>query len=248
MTKAARVALLLLTTAGAAARAGGLNVSPIVIQLAPGTTKALITLRNDGGDAVRYQVTASSWAQGPDGEMQLDATNDIVFFPALFQLKPGEERSVRIGVATQFGILEKAYRLFVEELPPAEKPAQPVSQVRVLTRVGIPVFVAPARAIEHRGIQELELSHRRLRFKVVNDGTVHFREDAVRVRGLSAEGEELFAREKRGWYVLAGGLIAYEFELPRDCERLAAVLVQVTTDKGDAFEERLPAGAAGCAP
>jgi fimbrial chaperone protein len=248
MPRAARAALLLLTSAGAAAHAGGLTVSPIFVQLSPGTTKGLLSLRNDGEETIRYQVTASSWAQGPDGEMQLGGTTDIVFFPALFQLKPGEERSVRIGVATQFGLLEKTYRVFVEELPPAEKPAQPVSQVRVLTRVGVPVFLAPVRAIEHRGIEELELSHGRLRFKVVNDGTVHFREDAVRVRGVSGESEELFARERRGWYVLAGGSIAYEFELPHKCDRLAAVLVQVTTDKGDAFEERLPAGAASCAP
>jgi fimbrial chaperone protein len=248
MTKAARAAFLLLISAGAVARAGGLNVSPIHVHLAPDSTKALLTLRNDGDEVVRYQVSANSWAQGPEGEMQLGPTSDIVFFPALFQLKPGEERSVRIGVATPFGLLEKSYRLFVEELPPAEKAAQPVSQVRVLTRVGVPVFLAPARAIEHRGIQEVDLSRGRLRFKVVNDGTVHFREDAVRIRGVSAKGEELFAREKRGWYVLAGGAIAYDFELPSRCERLAAVVVQVTTDKGDTFEERLPAGAAGCAP
>jgi fimbrial chaperone protein len=248
MTRSARAALLLLILAGAAAHAGGLNVSPIHVRLAPDSTKALLTLRNDGDEVIRYQVSANAWAQGPEGEMQLGPTSDIVFFPALFQLKPGEERSVRIGVATPFGLLEKSYRLFVEELPPAEKPAQPVSQVRVLTRVGVPVFLAPTRAVEHRGIQELDLSHGRLRFKVVNDGTIHFREDAVRVRGVSAEGEELFAREKRGWYVLAGGSIAYAFELPPRCERLAAVVVQVTTDKGDAFEERLPAGAAGCGP
>jgi fimbrial chaperone protein len=248
MTRVARAALLLLTFAGAAARAGGLNVSPIHVHLAPDSTKALLTLRNDGDEVVRYEVTANSWSQGPDGEMQLGPTSDIVFFPTLFQLKPGEERSVRIGVATQFGLLEKTYRVFVEELPPAEKPAQPVSQVRVLTRVGVPVFLAPTRAVEHRNVQDVELSHGKLRFKVVNDGTVHFREDAVRVRGLTAQGEELFAREKRGWYVLAGGSIAYDFELPSRCERLAAVVVQVTTDNGDAFEERLPAGAAGCAP
>jgi fimbrial chaperone protein len=247
--KAARATLGLLLLLGAVpARAGGLNVSPIQINLSPTLTKSLLVLRNDGNEAVRYQVSAHAWAQGPRGEMELSPTKDIVFLPALFALKPGEERNVRIGVATPFGNVEKTYRVFVEELPPAEKPSQPVSQVRVLTRVGVPVFLAPAQVLERRSIEGISVAHGLFHFKVTNGGTAHFREETVRVRGLDTTGKELFAREQRGWYVLAGGSLDYDVELPKECAGLATLVAQVITEKGESFEERLPAKAASCAP
>src|SRR4051812_30928234 len=68
--KAARATLGFLLLLGAApARAGGLNVSPIQINLSPTLTKSLLVLRNDGNEAVRYQVSAHAWSQGPRGEM-----------------------------------------------------------------------------------------------------------------------------------------------------------------------------------
>jgi len=247
--KAARAALGLSLLLGAIpARAGGLNVSPIQINLSPVLTKSLLVLRNDGNEPVRYQVSAHAWTQGPKGEMQLSPTKDIIFLPALFSLKPGEERNVRIGVATPFGNIEKTYRIFVEELPPAEKPSQPASQVRVLTRVGVPVFLAPARVVEKHTIEGISLARGRFQFKVVNGGTAHFREETVRVRGLDATGKELFGREQRGWYVLAGGSLEYEIDLPKECAGLAELVAQVTTDKGESFEQRVQAKAASCAP
>jgi len=247
--KAACVALGLSLLLGAIpARAGGLNVSPIKVELSPTLTKSLLILRNDGTEAVRYQVSVHAWSQGPKGEIQLAPTKDIVALPTLFALKPGEERNVRIGVASPFGNIEKTYRVFIEELPPAEKPSQPVSQVRVLTRVGVPVFLAPARVVEKRTIEGISVAHGSVHFRVVNGGTAHFREETVRVRGLDATGKELFTRDQRGWYVLAGGSLQHDVELPKECGGLTTLVAQVTTEKGESFEERLPARAANCAP
>jgi len=243
----ARAALLALLVSSSA-RAGGLNVTPIQIHLSPQTTKAMLTLRNDGAEAMRYQVSATSWNQTARAELQLSPTNEIVFFPGLFMLKPGEERNVRIGAGTPFGLVEKTYRVFVEELPPAERPAQASSQVRVLTRVGVPVFVAPSRALDRRAIENLTARAGRASFRVVNQGTVHFREDAVQLRGVDAAGNVLFEREQRGWYVLAGGALDYDFELPMSCTRLAAIVASVTADNGDKFEQRAPAQPSACAP
>ncbi|HYV66292.1 MAG TPA: fimbria/pilus periplasmic chaperone [Myxococcales bacterium] len=244
----ARAALIAVALTASSARAGGLNVSPIQLLLSPQTTKAMLTLRNDGVETVRYQVSATSWNQNSKGELQLAPTNEVLFFPALFTLKPGEERNVRVGVGTPFGLVEKTYRVFVEELPPTARPAQPSSEVRVLTRVGVPVFLAPARAVERRTIEGLGARGGRASFRVSNQGTLHFREDAVKLRGLDAKGEVLFEREQRGWYVLAGGALDYEFELPKGCQGLAALLASVTADNGDRFEQRAPAEPSACAP
>ena len=243
----ARAALIVLFTAFSA-RAGGLNVTPIQLRLSPQTTKAMLTLRNDGAETLRYQVSATSWHQTPRGELQLAPTSEVLFFPALFTLKPGEERNVRVGVGTAFGPVEKTYRVFVEELPPTERPAQPSSEVRVLTRVGVPVFLAPERPVERRSIEGLGARGGRASFRVANLGTVHFREDAVKLRGLDESGAVLFEREQRGWYVLAGGSLDYEFELPKSCPGLAAFVASVTADNGDKFEQRAPAEPSACAP
>jgi fimbrial chaperone protein len=245
---AARAALLALLAFGSSARAGGLNVTPIQIHLSPQTTKAMLALRNDGAETMRYQVSATSWNQTPRAELQLAPTSEIVFFPGLFTLKPGEERNVRIGVGTPFGLVEKTYRVFVEELPPTERPAQASSEVRVLTRVGVPIFLAPTRALERRVIENLAAKGGRASFRVSNQGTVHFREDSVQLRGLDAPGNVLFEREQRGWYVLAGGSLDYDFELPKSCGRLAFVAAVVTAENGEKFEQRAPAEPSACAP
>ena len=245
---AARAALLALLVIGTSARAGGLNVTPIQIHLSPHATKAMLTLRNDGAETMRYQVSATSWNQTSRAELQLSPTTEIVFFPGLFTLKPGEERNVRIGVGTPFGLVEKTYRVFVEELPPTERPAQASSEVRVLTRVGVPVFLAPSRALERRTIENLAASGGHASFRVSNQGTIHFREDSVQLRGVDAAGSVLFEREQRGWYVLAGGSLDYDFLLPKSCPGLAAIAATVTAENGEKFAQRAPAEPSACAP
>ena len=192
----ARAALIAVVLTASSARASGLNVTPIQLRLSPQTTKAMLTLRNDGPETVRYQVSATSWNQTSRGVLQLAPTGEVLFFPALFTLKAGEE----------------------------------------LTQV------------ERRSIEGLGARGGRASFRVSNQGTMHFREDAVKLRGVDASGAVLFEREQRGWYVLAGGALDYDFELPKSCPGLAALLASVTADNGDRFEQRAPAEPSACAP
>jgi fimbrial chaperone protein len=59
----------------------------------------------------RISVSVFAWGQGPSGEMQLEPTDDIVFFPTLLTLKPKETRRVRVGSATTQDVREKTYRM-----------------------------------------------------------------------------------------------------------------------------------------
>src|SRR4051812_21651196 len=137
--------------------AAGLNVSPVQVRLTPEESKALVTLRNDGQTETRFQVSAVAWDEDAAKGMVLTPTQDVVFFPALFALKAGETKNVRVGVTVPFGPVEKTYRVFVEELPPPEKPTTS-SSVRVLTRVGIPVFVAPVKALNDVKLSAIALA------------------------------------------------------------------------------------------
>ena len=227
--------------------AAGLNVSPVQIWLSPDSSKSLLTLRNDSAEETRYQLTAQAWDEDAKAGMKLAPTQDVVFFPTLFSLKPGETKNVRVGVAVPFGDIERTYRLFVEELPPAEKP-QARSTVRVLTRVGIPIFVSPLRSLADRKLSAVEVGRSGAAIDVQNTGNVHLRVETVKVEAYADGGAKLFERQTQGWYVLAGGHKRYEVEVPKDaCARVRRLVVSVKTDKEEIFQQPLdtPAGACG---
>ena len=56
----AALALGLLCGAGRA-RASGLNISPVQVWLSPETARSLLTLRNEGPEDARYQVSVVAW-------------------------------------------------------------------------------------------------------------------------------------------------------------------------------------------
>ncbi|HEY6909067.1 MAG TPA: fimbria/pilus periplasmic chaperone [Myxococcales bacterium] len=238
---------LLLTAAGRL-HAAGLNVSPVQIALRPDEAKALLTLRNDGPEPVRYQLQANAWGEDPSTGMKLAPTEDVIFFPTLLSLKPGETHNVRVGVAVPFGAVERTYRIFVEELPPAEKPSQPRTTVRVLTRVGIPIFVQPAKVVESQRLTPIAVGAGSASFALQNRGNVHFRAESVALEGIDGSGGKLFQRDQQGWYVLAGGEKRYRFDLPRDaCAKVRKLRARVKGDREQVLQEELetPAGACG---
>ena len=134
------------------ADAATFTVEPTQIAFANRTTSVLLTLRNESKDTLRFELSVFKWAQSPSGEMQLEPTEDIVFFPALLTLAPGESRRVRVGSATEFDTREKTYRIFVEELPPLDRQT---NGVRVLTKMGIPIFMKPAKEVATANLTNL---------------------------------------------------------------------------------------------
>ena len=230
------------------AQGAGLNVSPVQLYLKAEESKTLLTLRNEGEEAVRFQLQVSAWGEDPKEGMTLGPTGDIVFYPTLLTLKPGETHKVRVGTTLPFGALERTYRLFVEELPPAERPAQSRSAVRVLTRIGIPIFVQPTKVLESQALSSVALASGAAAFDLQNDGNVHLRVDTVRLEGFAPDGALLFERESPGWYVLAGGRKHFKVDVPRDaCPRVRKLVATVKTDREQTLQQALetPAGACG---
>jgi fimbrial chaperone protein len=240
------LALGLLCGAGRV-RASGLNVSPVQVWLSQDASKSLLTLRNEGPEDARYQVSTMTWDEDAKAGMKLAPSEDILVFPTILELKVGETRSLRVGSVVSFGLIEKTYRIFLEELPAPEKP-QARSTVRVLTRVGIPVFLAPVKALEERKLSSLSVGNGNASVDVQNTGNVHFRVDTVRLEGFAQGGARLFEKQAQGWYVLAGGHKRYELEIPRDaCAKVRKLLISVKTDKEQALQEPLetPGGVCG---
>jgi fimbrial chaperone protein len=243
------LALALLAVAvslGGRARAGELAVDPVFVQLTPGTANAVVALQNRSTEAARYEVKIVAWEQTPGGEMKLEPTTDVVAFPALVTLAPGEKRNVRVGTVTGFGAVEKSFRLFIEELPPPATPEQ--SQVRVLTRIGIPVFLTPRQPKQRAELTDLSVAGARASVALKNRGTVHVRPTAGRFVAKNAAGETLHEVPLDVWYVLAGGERLWTAKLPADrCADVRAVTAEVQLER-ETLQARVETPAGVCAP
>jgi fimbrial chaperone protein len=223
-----------------------LEVTPIQVELTPAAPSEIITLHNRSAEAVRYQVSAFAWDQTRAGEMQLARTKDVHFFPSLLTVGAGEKRNVRVSTATKPGPVERTYRLFVEQLPPG--PSESQSGVRVLTRVGIPVFVAPRTPMPAAEVSALAVERGKISFVLENTGNLRTRPKLVRVVGRGGDGKILFDQPVPSWYVLAGGERAFEVEAPREhCRGVRNVSVEAVLEKSTIGAE-LPVAGGACAP
>lgn len=245
-------AVLLLWTGGVIgprpARAADFTVNPIQIFLAGQTQSAILTVQNTSGEPLRFQLNAFGWAQDPAGQMLLTPTSDIIFFPRLLTLAPGEQRIVRVGTSVAAGPVERTYRIFVEELPPSAQQAAPAGQVRVLARMGIPIFVETKGGRPELRLTPPTLQPGHVVFELRNTGTRHAIPQAVRVRGAGAGGETLWEGEQEGWYILAGEKRVYEVAFPRqECVKTRTVTVEIKAGE-QILTERLDIAAAACGP
>jgi fimbrial chaperone protein len=239
------VAVLVLS--GRTAHAAVFTVAPTRIVLTASTASSLLALKNESPEPLRLQIKALAWQQTAAGDMQLTDTVDLIVFPTLLTLQPGEERKVRVAHATTVAGIEKTYRVFVEELPPASRDAQG-SSVRILTRMGIPVFLQPVAPAPKATLGDVGLAGGRLTFRLQNTGNAHFIPDRVRVRAFTATGDTLNDQTVASWYVLAGGTRQFALAFPPDvCGRIRSALVEVQIAE-TLLETPLTTPGGACAP
>ena len=225
------------------ASAATFTVEPTQIYLSVRTPSVLLSLRNESNETLQFQLSVFAWTQSPTGQMQLEPTEDVVFFPPLLTLKPKETRRVRVGSATSPQAREKSYRIFVEELPPSSVTA---GSVRVLTRMGIPIFIRPVKQVAMATLSDLRQQDGSLRFTLTNAGTVHVVPQRITVRGL-AESSTVFDQALDGWYVLAGGRREFDVVVPTTaCAQVRSIVVDVQFASGK-LQERLQTPAGACA-
>jgi fimbrial chaperone protein len=209
------------------------NVNPVQVRLSAHTRSATLTLKNESAEASRFQVSVFAWDQKPNGEMALTPTEDILAFPALLTLGPTTERMLRVGMAVPPAEQERTYRVFIEEMPPEETPHQEKAhEIRFITRLGIPIFIAPPRPVIQGQIDNYQIVNGTFTFRVRNTGNVHFTAKTTSVVGTGSGGETVFSRQTNGWYILAGGTREYTLEIPRsDCLKTNTITVTVKADE-----------------
>lgn len=225
-----------LTLFGASARAARFQVSPVRLELSSHASSGLLRVLNQSSEPIRFQVTAFAWNQGIDGQMQLQPTKDISFFPSMLRVKPGQSRKIRVGALVSPGRAERTYRVFIEELPPLRPPpAGSPNAIRVLTRMGIPIFLNATVPSSRPAVEALALRDGQLEFLVRNHGNTHFLNRTLRIIARDKVGRISHDRTVAGWYVLGAGSRKYDLALPKvACEDLSTITVQLDTDHGTA--------------
>ena len=205
--------------------AGSFQVYPIRVTLNANESTTLMTVKNDGAEKLRLQVSVVAWEQNKQGEMVLKPTEDIIFYPTLLSIDGGDQRNLRVGTYTKEVAKEKSYRIFVEELPPHEKLQS--TGVRFLTKVSIPIFIQP-RKVETKGvIDQLTLRKGELSFDIKNDGNIHIQPREVRVKGTGPDGGLQLDRKIPGWYVLSGGVREYRIDVPQnECVKIKDLKIE----------------------
>ncbi len=238
------VAVVLLCP-GARALAGSFNVKPVRIFLDGSHRTGALYIRNESANALSLQLNAVEWTQDREAKDRDRPTDELVFFPRLFTIEKGKKRMIRVGlVKPEAGRRERTFRIYIRELPISSEGKN--TQVRVLLRVGVPVFLAPVEERVGGVIEGLKVEECRVVFAVKNTGTVNLRLQKVSVYAYDEAGKQLHLGDIKGWYLLAGVSRRFSIDIPTDvCRRVRKVSIRAGSDKitidGDA---RVPAGAA----
>ena len=110
------MAACLLISAGTA-EASSLSVSPTSIDVLAPQQAAALALRNGGDKPLNAQVRVFRWRQ-PGGEDVLEPAKAVVASPAIIEIKPGADYTIRIVRTSREPVKgEENYRVVVDELP-----------------------------------------------------------------------------------------------------------------------------------
>lgn len=239
--------VLLLGGAASSARAAGLEVTPVLVELSRSEPRATVVVKNVGAAAVRIEITASAWDQTAAGEMRLAPAPEIAVYPPLLQIAPGEERKIRVSTTAAFGARELSYRIFLRELPPAETPNDRPG-IHLLTKIGIPVFLVPSRPQLRAEIAGAAVHAGRLAVTIRNTGNTRLSPGKLKVEGLGADGKIVFTTDADVWYVLGGGERALDVKLPREgCARTRLLSVSAPVGN-DSVRARVETPGGVCGP
>ena len=232
---AAKLASLLLAFVWSAfAGAGEFVINPLRVTLDRTTRATEIVVRNDDKAPLRLQVEAMRWTQNSQGADEYEPSDGLLYFPRTMEIPPGESRIVRVGVRGAPVSSEDAYRLFIEELPPASAADDQAAgtSLRIFLRVGVAVFVAPAQPDRKAEITRLAMAGRQVEWSVKNVGNVHIRADQIEIAGVSRDGRRLFVTPFPDKYFLPGISRTMRFDVPADlCGSVAAIEASVLADR-----------------
>jgi fimbrial chaperone protein len=182
--------------------AGDLQVDPVRIDLSPRQQTVAVTVHNNSDKPTSIQIEAVAWSQA-GGKDVYAPTRELLVSPPIVTIAPGAEQIIRAALRRQAdATLELAYRIYLQELPPAPTPG--FMGLHVALRIGLPVFVMPLSGSAAPKMVWTVAPAREDSLKVVlnNQGNAHVQvtDFALLVTGT----DKTIAAEAGSSYVLAG--------------------------------------------
>jgi fimbrial chaperone protein len=166
-----------------------------------------------------------------------------VFFPRIFAVDKQDQRVVRVGIKVPATASEKAYRLFIEELPPPPDPSTKGAQILFVLRFGVPIFVRPDKEQFAGAIESVQAAPTGAAVVVKNTGNQNFQ-----VQSMSIKSSAGYEKEIVGGYVLAGATKHIVAPIPADiCKKLGKLQIVMKTDRIGTIERTFDWDASRCA-
>lgn len=208
-------------------RSAELSLNPIRLELSTRQPVTTMTVRNADAAATIMQLRVMAWSQVA-GEDRFDATRDVLANPPLMRLAPGAEQTVRLGYRGQPGKVEQSYRVFLQEVPPAEGGTP--GQVRTLLQVSVPLFVGGEPGPPANLAWTLRPRAATADIEVHNPGVQHVQVTELNLRRGSAS---VLTGHKLSLYVLPGATRRVSLPLSAPLRPGEAIRVSAATDQGD---------------
>ena len=143
---AATVLLAALLVFAALARANGLSISPVVVEIGTPRKAVAITVSNQGDRPITLQADTKVWRQ-VDGTDQYAPTDELLVVPAIAQVPPNGSQVFRVALRRPSGAsVERTYRLILEDISEDQRPSAGAAVAFKLTH-NLPVMVAPSGPI-----------------------------------------------------------------------------------------------------
>jgi len=151
--------------------ASSFTVSPTRIPLSEKQRAITVRLLNTGDDPVTVQAHVVAWLLSANKDSYHD-TDDVLLNPPIFNLAPGKPQLMRLGLRhISAGESEIAYRLIVEEVPPAPRHGEIV--LRTVLRISIPIFVEPRGEARKQVDWKAEAIPGGMKITATNNGNSH---------------------------------------------------------------------------
>ncbi|RDS83106.1 molecular chaperone [Dyella monticola] len=214
------------------AGAAGFSVTPLRLDFT-GNGSASVEIENAGNTPIDMEVQVMSWAQ-VDGKDVYADTSDLTVFPMKFTLPPkssgkDQGRVIRVffpaGKKGSLPKTEKAYRLYITELPSVQQ--DPGENIQIRERFGIPVFFREKKASSQLSASVESGGDGLIKVRLTNQGTMH-----AHLKSITSDPAGIAGGGLDEWYVLPSASHLYSLPISGAVCSQANAKLRISLDQG----------------
>jgi fimbrial chaperone protein len=206
------------------------DVSPVRVYFGAKDKIASINLKNGNDEDASFQLGLYKWTR-VNGEDVYEESKDLTITPLIFKVKAGESQLIRVASkTTPKAGSEKAYRLFLKELPTRQ--STEANAVNVVMQFGVPIFVEPSNK-EGSLACNLNTQSKTLDLTCKNNHNQHTLVSALEL----ISNEDSIKKHEINKYVFPGETMKVSLEKPDTDEKISGNLISYF--KGSKIESPL---------